>query len=105
MQPGRETGEGRGYEHPTDTPRGGARSPHRAGVCSPRPILGQSPVTAGANTNVTVQILAENATGTLYAMLHVDSGTPGEFGFPGPDGPVRVEGVVVAPPFNVTVPG
>ena len=70
---------------------------------APGPILGYSPVAAGANTNVTVQIAMENVTDTLYAMLHVDAGVPGEFEFPGPDQPVVVDGEVVAPPFNVTM--
>ncbi len=70
---------------------------------APGPILGSGPVAAGANINVTVEIAAENATDTMYAMLHTDAGTPGEFEFPGPDGPVMADGVVVAPPFNATM--
>lgn len=70
---------------------------------TPGPILGQSPVAAGVNANVTVQIAVENATDSMFAMLHVDAGNPGEFEFPGPDGPVVVDGVVLAPPFNVTM--
>jgi predicted lipoprotein with Yx(FWY)xxD motif len=44
------------------------------------------------------------ATETLYAMLHVDAGTEGEFEFPdGADGPaVDADGNVVTPPFALT---
>jgi predicted lipoprotein with Yx(FWY)xxD motif len=72
---------------------------------SPGPVLGHSPVTAGENQDVVVEIDAAGATDTLYAMLHIDAGTAGEYEFPGDDGPARDgEGNVVTPPFGLTIP-
>ncbi|MCO6449240.1 MAG: hypothetical protein J5I90_00500 [Caldilineales bacterium] len=71
---------------------------------SPGPVIGYSPVVEGSNEDVAVEIDLAGATETLYAMLHVDAGTVGEYEFPGDDGPARVDGQVVTPPFNVTLP-
>lgn len=69
----------------------------------PGPILGQSPVDPGENTDVMVQLDTAGATETLYAMLHSDRGTIGTFEFPdGADVPVTVGGQVVTPSFSVT---
>jgi predicted lipoprotein with Yx(FWY)xxD motif len=69
----------------------------------PGPILGFSPVKDGDNKDVVVKIDATKATPTLYAMLHIDAGTVGTFEFPnGPDTPVKVDGQVVTPSFQVT---
>ncbi len=71
----------------------------------PGPILGHAPVQAGDNSDVVVQIDPAGATDTLYAMLHVDAGTVGEYEFPGDDGPaVDADGNVVTPPFALTIP-
>ncbi len=69
---------------------------------APGPVLGHAPVADGENTDVVVELTAEGRTQTLYAMLHVDAGTVGTYEFPGPDGPVSVNGAVVAPAFQVT---
>ena len=69
----------------------------------PGPILGYSPVSDGDNQNVVVDLNLENATGTMYAMLHTDAGEVGTFEFPnGDDGPVSVDGSVVTPAFAVS---
>ena len=69
----------------------------------PGPILGLSPVKDGENSDVMVEIDTANATETLYAMLHTDTGEMGSFEFPdGPDGPVKVDEKVVTPAFSVT---
>jgi glucose/arabinose dehydrogenase/plastocyanin len=68
------------------------------------PIVGFSPVSDGANPDVSVSLDLANVTDTLYAMLHTDAGTVGEFEFPGPDEPVIVDGEVLAPPFSVAAP-
>jgi predicted lipoprotein with Yx(FWY)xxD motif len=69
---------------------------------SPGPVIGHAPVAAGENSDVVVDIDAARATDTLYAMLHVDAGTAGEYEFPGDDGPARDAGDnVVTPPFQV----
>jgi predicted lipoprotein with Yx(FWY)xxD motif len=70
---------------------------------SPGPILGRTQVSAGENNDVVVEIDPAGATETLYAMLHVDAGTAGEFEFPGEDGPaLDAEGNVVTPSFDLT---
>ncbi len=70
----------------------------------PGPILGYAPVSDGVNKDVSVQIDASKATQTLYAMLHTDAGEAGTFEFPnGPDGPVKVDGKVVTPAFDVSL--
>lgn len=71
----------------------------------PGPVIGFAPVEVGENENVTVEIDPEMATETLYAMLHIDVGTVGEYEFPGEDGPVMdAEGNVITPPFTVQLP-
>lgn len=69
---------------------------------SPGPDIGHAAVEEGENTNVVVEIDAAQATETLYAMLHVDAGTPGVYEFPGDDVPVMVDGQLVNPSFQVT---
>lgn len=69
----------------------------------PGPVLGFSPVVNGLNQNVVVKLDVAGVTETLYAMLHVDVGELGKYEFPGVDGPVVVDGQVVAPPFQVEV--
>ncbi|RME50539.1 MAG: SH3 domain-containing protein, partial [Caldilineae bacterium] len=64
-------------------------------------VIGYAQVAAGANENVVVEIDAARATPILYAMLHVDAGEPGVYEFPGPDGPVIVDGAPVSPTFQV----
>jgi predicted lipoprotein with Yx(FWY)xxD motif len=67
----------------------------------PGPILGFQGVDDGVNSDVTVEIDAEKATETLYAMLHTDGGEAGTFEFPdGPDGPVMVDDKAVTPHFK-----
>ncbi len=68
----------------------------------PGPVIGHSPVAAGVNSDVVVEIDVANATETLYAMLHTDAGEIGTYEFPGPDAPVAVDGKVVTPAFQVT---
>lgn len=67
---------------------------------APGPVIGNAAVTAGENSNVSVEIDSAQATETLYAMLHVDEGEAGVYEFPGPDGPAMdADGNVVTPPF------
>ncbi|GEM_PF-1263495 len=68
----------------------------------PGAVLGYVPVKAGVNTNVMVTVDDSEATPVLYAMLHTDAGQVGVYEFPGADGPVQVDGQMVAPAFNVT---
>jgi plastocyanin len=71
---------------------------------SPGPVIGYTQVQEGENPNVTVDIDLDAATETLYAMLHLDAGTPGTYEFPGDDVPVKVDDSVVVKPFTVTLP-
>lgn len=68
----------------------------------PGPILGYSQVVDGENSDTMVDIDASAATGTVYAMLHVDAGQVGVWEFPGgPDTPVAVGEQVVTPAFRL----
>lgn len=69
---------------------------------APGPVLGQTAVVDGENTNVVVTLAAEGRTDTLYAMLHTDAGTVGTYEFPGADVPVSGDMQVVSPAFQVT---
>lgn len=67
----------------------------------PGPVIGYTEVPEGVSTEVFVQISPEDTTEILYAMLHVDEGTEGEFDFPdGDDVPVTVDGEVVQKSFD-----
>ncbi len=66
------------------------------------PVIGYAAVTAGSNTYLMVEIDPMGATETLYAMLHIDEGVKGTYEFPGADGPAKVDGKPVTPPFMVT---
>jgi plastocyanin len=72
---------------------------------APGPIIGFAPVVSGRSENVEVEIDLDAATSTLFAMLHVDAGTLGEYEFPGDDVPVRVNDVVVNVPFTLQSDG
>jgi uncharacterized protein (DUF302 family) len=76
---------------------------HADDAGSPGAVIGNSAqLTAGINSNLTVEIDSAAATETLYAMLHTDAGAVGVYEFPGPDSPVVVDGTVVAPAFTIT---
>jgi plastocyanin len=69
---------------------------------APGPVIGQSPVIVGYNPEVGVAIDLSQATGQLFAMLHLDEGTAGVYEFPGADGPVFAGEAPVNVGFNVT---
>ncbi len=76
------------------------------GEGAPGPIAGYRAINPGWNYNVKVEIDTTMATPTLFAMLHKDDNTVGEYEFgqvEGADGPVVVDGSVVTPPFNVNI--
>ncbi len=69
---------------------------------APGPVIGHSDaLTEGVTSDIVIEIDADAATDTLYAMLHTDAGEVGTYEFPGPDGPVQVNGEVVTPDFNI----
>lgn len=49
----------------------------------PGAVLGHAAVSIGSNDNLIIEIDIEEATPTLFAVLHVDAGTPGKFEYPG----------------------
>ena len=70
------------------------------------PVIGYRWVNPGENFNISVPINASEATSTLYAMLHVDSGEVGVYEFgtvEGADGPVVVDGAPLSPGFSAAV--
>ena len=67
------------------------------------PIIGQASLEAGVTTGLTVRVVVDAATETLYAMLHIDGGVFDIFEFPGPDLPVLEEGEPISPAFRVTI--
>jgi len=71
---------------------------------APGPVIGYRQINDGASQGVAVDIDPRQATPTLHAMLHVDTGEVGVYEFgqvEGADVPVRVDDVVVNVPFNV----
>jgi hypothetical protein len=69
---------------------------------APGPALGYAAVSGGENGDVLVDIDTTQATSTLYAVLHRDTGQVGVYEFPGPDVPVSVIGQLAVEPFAVT---
>jgi len=77
---------------------------HADGGGSPGPVIGYRALNSGATQNLQVSIDAAQATPTLYAMLHTDTGEVGVYEFgtvEGADGPVRVNDAVITPAFNI----
>jgi cytochrome c5 len=77
---------------------------HADGGGAPGPVIGYRALNAGATQNLQVSIDAAQATPTLYAMLHTDTGEVGVYEFGTVDGadiPVRVNDQVVTPAFNI----
>ncbi len=70
----------------------------------PGPVVGYAAVSGGKNNQISVEIDESAVTGTLYAMLHGDTGLVGTYEFPGEDGPISVNDKVVIQPFNITSP-
>ena len=69
---------------------------------APGPVIGQSPVIVGYNPEVGVAIDLSQATGQLFAMLHLDEGAAGVYEFPGADAPVFSGEAPVNVAFNAT---
>jgi plastocyanin len=69
---------------------------------APGPVIGFAAIEVGNNANVAVEIDIDQATETLYAMLHLDLAATGEYEFPGDDAPVfDAGGNVVLAPFTL----
>lgn len=65
--------------------------------------IGYTQVNSGDNKNVVVKIDPAQVSPVMYAMLHQDAGVVGKYEFPGPDVPVMVNGVMLAPAFTANV--
>lgn len=64
--------------------------------------LGHTPISAGESLGVTVTLQRMVPVGTtLYAALHQDMGTLGQFEYPGVDEVLQANGQLVARPFRV----
>jgi len=67
----------------------------------PGDIVGYSPVTDGVNHNVFVSVNKSKKSGTLWAMLHSDTGKIGTFEFPGGDLPVMEMNSIMMKRFKI----
>ena len=69
-------------------------------------IIGKAALESGTNTDVRIQLQESVSDGEqLWAMLHEDTGTEGEYEFNGsgtPDPPITVNGEVLTKPFMIT---
>jgi plastocyanin len=70
---------------------------------APGLVIGHAAVSHGENADVTVDVDTGEATVTLYAMLHTDTGEVGTYKFPDADPPVKLDGNVVVKPFDTMV--
>ncbi|HEY1407493.1 MAG TPA: hypothetical protein VF434_01050, partial [Promineifilum sp.] len=75
---------------------------HRDQDGSAGTAIGYAPLQHGVNEAITVQIDADQATPTLYAMLHIDDGVIGDYEFPYYDPPLEVDGEVIMQAFAVS---
>ena len=65
-------------------------------------IIGMTGLAAGVHRDVVVEVELEQAAGTIYAVLHVDTGTAGEFEYPdGVDVPFRFSGNIIQSPIRL----
>ena len=69
-------------------------------------IIGKAALEAGTNTDISIQLEESVSDGEqLWAMLHEDTGTEGEYEFEGsdtPDQPITVDGDVLTKPFMIS---
>ncbi len=66
------------------------------------PMAGFAPVHDGVNKNVVVPLDPSLTSSVMYAMLHQNNAKKSFPDFPGRDGPVMVNGQMVAPTFEIT---
>jgi len=70
----------------------------------PGPVIGWAAIQAGENMNVEVMLKETLMESTkLWAMLHTDAGTMGEYEFPGDDVPVKVDDKIVMASFTASL--
>lgn len=66
-------------------------------------VLGETAVSPGTSSDISVTIDPLQATSRLVAMLHQDAAEIGTFEFPGPDAPWLEDGTAVASSFEVDI--
>jgi hypothetical protein len=72
---------------------------------APGPVIGQAPLAAGLNRDITVAVDVAEAGEQVFPMLHYDTGTPGVYEFgsvEGADLPVSVGGRVIVGPISLS---
>lgn len=73
---------------------------------APGPVIGHVAIPEGTSTGLSVPLDQPlSSTATVWPMVHFDAGTLGTYEFPGPDGPVVVDGNVLTAPLTLTVAG
>lgn len=70
----------------------------------PGAYLGSTPLTAGANENLTVHIPWQQGTTILHAVIYADNGRARQLELPDIDVPFQVNGQPVVAPFQVSYP-
>lgn len=70
----------------------------------PGDYLGSTPLTAGANDNLTVHIPWQQGTTVLHALIYADNGRAHQLELPDIDAPFQVNGQPVVASFQVTYP-
>lgn len=70
----------------------------------PSLLIGFSEIKEGTNENIPVTIVTKDATPTLVAMLHQDTGEPGQFEYPDKDEPLLIQGKNISQTFDVKLP-
>ncbi len=78
---------------------------HKMKDGEPGDVIGYTELETGVSQNVAVEIEMGEATPTMFAILHTDSGALGEFEYPQFDPPIEVDGKPVEVAFHAIVEG
>ncbi|MCH8022614.1 MAG: hypothetical protein IH932_02585, partial [Thaumarchaeota archaeon] len=74
---------------------------HKVVDGKPGPVIGNSELLNGENSNVNVKVADYENENELIAMLHYDDGD-GNYQFPGPDGPTILNEQIVLTKFKIS---
>ncbi|MBN2499559.1 MAG: hypothetical protein JXB38_02265 [Anaerolineales bacterium] len=78
---------------------------HKMKDGEPGDVIGYTELETGVSQNVTVEIDMAEATPTMFAIIHADSGALGEFEYPQFDPPIEADGRPVEVSFHAIVEG
>ena len=78
---------------------------HKMKDGEPGDVIGYKELETGVSQNVTVEIDVTEATPTMFAIIHADSGALGEFEYPQFDPPIEAGGKPVEVSFHAIVEG